>query len=71
MILGYYEDGANLVTLAMNGWGSPEPAWWLNLQAKPDTTVELKTGSRQLRGTNGCRRGARSTVGEVARPRPR
>jgi hypothetical protein len=19
--------------MAMNGWGAPEPAWWLNLQA--------------------------------------
>jgi deazaflavin-dependent oxidoreductase (nitroreductase family) len=41
-ILGYYEDGANLVTLAMNGWGAPEPAWWLNLQAHPEATVTLK-----------------------------
>jgi F420H(2)-dependent quinone reductase len=40
-ILGYYEDGPNLVTMAMNGWGEPEPAWWLNLQAHPDTTLEL------------------------------
>jgi len=40
-IVGYYEDGPNLVTMAMNGWGEPEPAWWLNLQARPDTTVEL------------------------------
>ena len=32
-IVGYYEDGPNLVTLAMNGWGRSEPAWWLNLQA--------------------------------------
>ena len=40
-ILGYFKDGPNLVTLAMNGWGAPEPAWWLNLQARPDTVVEL------------------------------
>ena len=40
-ILGYYEDGPNLVTMAMNGWGEPEPAWWLNLQAQPDVTVGL------------------------------
>lgn len=40
-ILGYYEDGANLVTMAMNGWGAPEPAWWLNLQANPAANVEL------------------------------
>src|SRR5215467_6343232 len=41
-ILGYVEDGPNLVTLAMNGWGAPEPAWWLNLQANPEATVALK-----------------------------
>jgi F420H(2)-dependent quinone reductase len=40
-IVGYYEDGQNLVTMAMNGWGEPEPAWWLNLQARPDATIEL------------------------------
>ncbi len=49
-ILGYFEDGPNLVTLAMNGWASPEPAWWLNLQAEPDTVVELKDGPRAVRG---------------------
>ena len=41
-ILGYYEDGPNLVTMAMNGWGAPEPAWWLNLQAQPEATIQLK-----------------------------
>jgi deazaflavin-dependent oxidoreductase (nitroreductase family) len=49
-ILGYYEDGPNLVTLAMNGWMEPEPAWWLNLQAQPDVIVELKSGNRAVRG---------------------
>jgi deazaflavin-dependent oxidoreductase (nitroreductase family) len=49
-IVGYYEDGPNLVTLAMNGWGEAEPAWWLNLQAQPDTTVELNDGPREVRG---------------------
>ncbi len=49
-ILGYYEDGPNLVTLAMNGWSEGEPAWWLNLQANPDVTVELKAGTRTVRG---------------------
>ncbi len=48
-ILGYYADGANLVTLAMNGWGAPEPAWWLNLQANPDAVVDLKDGTRPVR----------------------
>jgi deazaflavin-dependent oxidoreductase (nitroreductase family) len=49
-IVGYLEDGPNLVTLAMNGWAEAEPAWWLNLQAQPDTTVELKEGLRAVRG---------------------
>jgi deazaflavin-dependent oxidoreductase (nitroreductase family) len=49
-ILGYFEDGPNLVTMAMNGWGEPEPAWWLNLQAHPDTTVELHDRTIAVRG---------------------
>lgn len=48
MIVGYYEDGPNLVVLAMNGWASPDPAWWLNLQTHPDATVELVGGSRSV-----------------------
>jgi deazaflavin-dependent oxidoreductase (nitroreductase family) len=55
-ILGYYEDGPNLVTMAMNGWGAPEPAWWLNLQAQPDVSVRLADGERPVRG--------RAAVGE-------
>ena len=48
-ILGYYEDGPNLVTMAMNGWAEGEPAWWLNLQAHPDASVDLVDGSRAVR----------------------
>jgi deazaflavin-dependent oxidoreductase (nitroreductase family) len=48
-MIGYYEDGPNLVTLAMNGWGETDPAWWLNLQANPDTTVGLADGPRAVR----------------------
>jgi F420H(2)-dependent quinone reductase len=48
-LLGYVEDGPNLVTLAMNGWATSEPAWWLNLQAKPDVIVELADGKRAVR----------------------
>jgi deazaflavin-dependent oxidoreductase (nitroreductase family) len=48
-ILGYVEDGPNLVTLAMNGWGAPEPAWWLNLQAQPEATVALKDRAVRVR----------------------
>jgi deazaflavin-dependent oxidoreductase (nitroreductase family) len=48
-ILAYFEDGDDLVTLAMNGWGDPPPAWWLNLQATPVTTVDLPDGTRRVR----------------------
>ncbi len=48
-IVGYLEDGPNLVTMAMNGWADPEPAWWLNLQAHPDATVELADGTLRVR----------------------
>ena len=45
--MGYYEDGPDLVTMAMNGWGPAEPAWWLNLQAHPDAVVDLAGGIRR------------------------
>jgi F420H(2)-dependent quinone reductase len=47
VILGYYEDGPNLVSMAMNGWGKAEPAWWLNLQAHPEAVVDLTGGRRR------------------------
>jgi hypothetical protein len=47
VIVGYYEDGPNLVTMAMNGWGAAEPAWWLNLQAHPEAVAELAGGTRR------------------------
>ena len=50
MILGYFEDGPNLVTMAMNGWADAEPAWWLNLQAHPEASVDLADGRRTVRG---------------------
>ncbi len=41
VMIGYYVDGDDYVTMAMNGWGAPEPAWWLNLQARPDATLAI------------------------------
>ena len=35
--------------MAMNGWADGEPAWWLNLQAHPDASVDLADGSRAVR----------------------
>ena len=48
-ILAYFEDGPNLITMAMNGWADPEPAWWLNLLAQPEAMVDLKDGNRRVR----------------------
>ena len=56
VILGYFEDDPNLVTMAMNGWADGEPAWWLNLQASSETNVDLTDGRRAVRG--------RAAVGE-------
>lgn len=41
VIVGYLEDGPNLVVLAMNGWQEGHPAWWTNLEAHPDAIVRL------------------------------
>ena len=49
VLLGYVEDGDDLVTMAMNGWGRAEPAWWLNLQAHPDASVLTRDGERLVR----------------------
>lgn len=56
VILGYFEDGPNLVTMAMNGWADGEPAWWLNLQAHPVASVGLADGRLAVMG--------RAAVGE-------
>ena len=50
VMIGYYEDGPNLVTMAMNGWADGEPAWWLNLQAHPEATVDLAGDRRSVTG---------------------
>lgn len=41
VIVGYLEDGPNLVVIAMNGWQEGPPAWWLNLEAHADAVVRL------------------------------
>ncbi len=41
VIIGYLEDGDDLVALAMNGWDEGHPAWWLNLEANPVASARL------------------------------
>ncbi len=49
-MIGYREEGPNLVTMAMTGWAEAEPAWWLNLQAHPEATVDVADGRRTVKG---------------------
>ncbi len=37
----YLKDGDNLVLVASYGGAPMHPLWWLNLQAKPQTEVEI------------------------------
>jgi len=41
VIVGYIEEGPNLIALAMNGWDEGHPSWWLNLEAHPEGVVRL------------------------------
>ena len=43
----YLEDGENMVVVASNGGTPRHPAWWLNLEKKPEAIVEI--GHRKLR----------------------
>lgn len=56
VILAYFDDEAGVVTMAMNGWGEAEPAWWLNLQADPAAELTLPGGTGPVVG--------RAAVGE-------
>jgi deazaflavin-dependent oxidoreductase (nitroreductase family) len=47
VIIGYIEDGSNLVALAMNGWDEGHPAWWLNLIATPRASIGLTGQDRR------------------------
>jgi deazaflavin-dependent oxidoreductase (nitroreductase family) len=50
VMVGYFEDGPNLVTMAMNGWAEADPAWWLNLQAHPVAAVDVGGDPLTVRG---------------------
>jgi deazaflavin-dependent oxidoreductase (nitroreductase family) len=48
--LYYVEDGPNLVIVASNAGADRDPAWWLNLQAHPDASVDVGGGRRSVKG---------------------
>lgn len=70
-ILGYLEDGPDLVTLAMNGWADTEPAWWLNLAGAPRRHGRPAWWvAPDPRACSGQER-AGAPMGQVGRPRRR
>ena len=44
----YLQDGDDLVIVASRGGSDATPAWWLNLQAQPHATVQIKKGRRKV-----------------------
>ena len=44
VMIAYFTDGDDYVTLAMNGWDPAEPQWWLNLLADERGTLTLPHG---------------------------
>lgn len=50
VMIAYYEDGDDYVTMAMNGWDAAEPAWWLNLMADPRATLTTRNGTFEVVG---------------------
>src|SRR5512142_3176889 len=59
VILGYYEDGPNLVSMAMNGWGAAEPAWWAepagrSAGSRRTGRRDPERGGRQARSRRGA-----------------
>jgi deazaflavin-dependent oxidoreductase (nitroreductase family) len=44
----YMHDGDDLVIVASRGGSDAMPAWWLNLQANPTTTVQIGTERRRV-----------------------
>jgi deazaflavin-dependent oxidoreductase (nitroreductase family) len=49
--LAYVTDGDRMVVIASKGGSDSNPAWYYNLLANPDVTVELGTERFQARAT--------------------
>lgn len=47
--LYYIVDGADLVVVASNAGAAIDPAWWLNLQDRPEAEVEIAAERRHVR----------------------
>ena len=45
----YLEDGVNWIVVASNGGDERHPAWWLNLKANPEATIQVKNIVKRVR----------------------
>jgi len=45
----YGRDGDNIMVVASNGGDDSDPAWWRNLKANPDATIQIKHETRRVR----------------------
>lgn len=50
VMFAYFDDGDDIVTMAMNGWSPGDPAWWKNLKANPEATVVTVDGPCKVIG---------------------
>jgi F420H(2)-dependent quinone reductase len=44
----YIQDGEDYVVVGSRGGSDAPPAWWLNLQARPEATIEIKGTKRPV-----------------------
>ena len=49
--LAYFRDGANLIVVASANGAPTAPAWYLNLQSKPEVTVVMGQTTQQMRAS--------------------
>ena len=49
----YFPDGENVVLVASKGGFPKNPAWFYNLKANPETTVQIKSERRDVRARVG------------------
>src|SRR5687767_4076947 len=45
----YIEDGPNVVLVASNGGAAKHPTWFLNLQATPEASIQIKGVRRRVK----------------------